>query len=238
MDRLAVLRVLRGKFTERTLRTFLAIILAAIAVLLGISWALHELSNPGKPYNILADQISTLGNPKQNPNGYYLFSVALWVLSFAAVPLLRFYRRALPPLQARVTGVFVVFFAIGIPGTALVGFFPSSLDSTVHLVVAALAFGGIGLAFFLSGFGIITSKIRHRNDSIPIALVVPFVVFNCFVMFGIAVVGYTAAAGIFNDVEGTWLSFSLWEWLLLVAICAMCVATGLPLARMEANARV
>nr|MDO8086492.1 hypothetical protein [Candidatus Sigynarchaeum springense] len=237
MDRSSVLRVLRGEFTWRTLRAFLAVVLAAIAVLLGIAWALYEASNPGKPYNILADQISTLGNTKQNPRGFYLFSAALWVLSFAAVPLLRFYRRALPPLQARVTGVFVFFFAIGIPGTALVGFFPSSFDSTVHLVVAALALGGIGLAFFLSGFGIITSKIRDRNEKIPIALAIPFAVFICFVIFGATVVGYTAAAGIFNDVDGTWLSFSLWEWLLLGAILAMCAVTGLQLARMAATTR-
>ncbi|MBN2150366.1 MAG: DUF998 domain-containing protein [Candidatus Lokiarchaeota archaeon] len=229
-------RALRGDFTERTLRAFLAAVLVAIAALLTISWMLYEAHNPGDPYNILAHQISHLGNPKRNPHGFILFSAALWVLAIAAVPLLRFYRRALPLLRARVTGVFTAFFALGIPGTALVGFLPSSLDSKAHLVAAALAFGGIGLAFFLSGFGILTSKLRNRNGAISPALAIPFAAFIGFVAFGFAVVGYTAAAGIFDDVEGTWLSFSLWEWLLLGAVCAMCAATGLPLVRVAAAA--
>ena len=136
----------------------------------------------------------------------------------------------LPPLQAKVTGVFVVFFALGVPGTVLVGFFPSSLNQVVHVVGAGLAFGGIGLAFFLSSFGIISSKLHDHNDRIPPALAIASIAFIVFVFVGFAVVGYTFAAGIFNDVEGTWLSFSLWEWLLLASICVMCAATSLPLA--------
>ncbi len=232
MDRSAVRHVLRGEFTPGTLRAFLAIVLAAIVVLLGAAWAIDEISNPGRSYNILVNQISDLGNPNHNP-GFYLFSLALWTLSFAAVPLLQFYRRTLAPLKAKVTGVFTFFFALCIPGTVLVGFCPSSLNQTVHLVAAAFAFGGIGLAFFLSGFGIIMSKIREHNDKISLALAISFAVFIGFVIVGFSVVGYTAALGIFNDVGGTWLSFSLWEWLLLGAILAMCAVTGLPLARLE-----
>jgi hypothetical protein len=232
MDRAASRRVLRGDFTPATLRTFLLAVLTAIAMLLVTAWALYDACTPGKPYDILTNQVSHLGNPEQNPCGFYFFSLALWTLSFAAVPLLQFYRRTLPLLQAKVTGVFTFFFALGIPGTVLVGFFPSSLDPTVHVVAAGLALGGIGLAFFLSGLGIITNKVRDHNYNISLALAIPFLAFIAFIVVGFAVVGYTAAAGIFDDVEGTWLSFSLWEWLLLGAICAMCAATSLPLARL------
>jgi hypothetical protein len=232
MDRSDVRRVLRGEFTPGTLRTFLAIVLTAIVLFLGAAWAIDDLYNPGRSYNILVNQISDLGNPNHNP-GFYLFSLALWMLSFAAIPLLQFFRRTLALLQAKVAGVFTFFFALCIPGTVLVGFCPSSLNQTVHLIAAAFAFGGIGLAFFLSGFGIIKSKVRDHNDKISLALAIPFVPFIGFVIVGFAVVGYTAALGIFNDVGGKWLSFSLWEWLLLGAILAMCAATSLPLARLE-----
>ncbi len=232
MDRSAARRVLHGEFTPGTLFAFLAIVVTTIVVLLGFAWATADAYNPSRPYNILVNQISDLGNPNHNPC-FYLFSMALWTLSFAAVPLLQFYRRALAPLKAKVTGVFTFFFALCIPGAVTVGFCPSSLNQTVHLIAAAFAFGGIGLAFFLSGFGIITSKVRDHNDNISLALVNSFVIFIGFIVVGFLVVGYTAALGIFNDVGGTWLSFSLWEWLLLGGVLAMCAATSLSLIKLQ-----
>jgi hypothetical protein len=235
MGSATVQRALRGEFTRGALLAFLSTILAAIAALLGTSWVLYDTCNPGKPYDLLVNQISHLGNPEQNPCGFYFFPLALWTLAFSAIPLLRFYRRVLPTLQARVTGVFVVLFALGIPGTTIVGFFPSSVSYTMHIIGAGLALGGMGLAFLLSGFGFITSKIRVHNVKIPPALVIASNAFIAFVIIGLTVVGYTFALDIFNDVEGTWLSFSLWEWLLLGAICVMCAATSLPLAARQAS---
>ncbi|NMC05993.1 MAG: hypothetical protein GYA24_12325 [Candidatus Lokiarchaeota archaeon] len=224
-------RVLAGDFSRASLLAFLFIVLGTITVLLVVAWILYDQHDPGEPYDILVNQISHLGDPGHNPVGCYFFSIALWTFSFAAVPLLRFYRHVLPPLQAKVTGVFTVFFALGIPGTALVGFFPSALSKVVHVIAAGFAFGGIGLAYFFAGIGFITSKLRGHDPRIPPALVIASAAFIAFVIAGFAVVGYTAAAGIFDDVEGTWLSFSLWEWLLLIAICAMTAAISIPLVK-------
>ncbi|MBN2150623.1 MAG: hypothetical protein JW839_04155, partial [Candidatus Lokiarchaeota archaeon] len=173
-----------------------------------------------------------LGDPASNPCGYPLFTVSIWTLGFAAVPLLPFYRRALAALEARVAGAFTFFFALGIPGMFIVGVVPWSLDPDVHIISAGIAFGGAGLAYLLAGIGIIIAKIRDRAGKIPAAIVVPFLVYVPFIVFGIwvQVDNYLEYGRVYNVGE-SWRSFLLWEWLLFFSVLSMCVSTTLALVR-------
>jgi len=218
-----------GHFTTRTAIIFLVMVMSVIGGCLSTSWMLYESCNIGPPYSVFIHQISYLGDPEMNPCGAFLFTVALWTLAIAAIPLVLFYRRALAALKAKVAGVFAFFFGLSIPAMFAVGIVPSSLDPYVHLVTAAVAFGGAGLAYLLSGIGLITNKIHDHNEKIPIALVIPFLAYIIFITFGIAVQIYAYVEGLFYSSGETLLSFTLWEWLLFIAILGICVATTFPL---------
>jgi hypothetical protein len=235
MGRPAFIQFLCGNFTMRAAIVFLVVIMGIICVSLGMAWQLYDICGTEAPYDLFNHQISALGDPAANPCGAYLFTVALWTLGVAAIPMLLFYRRALAALKARVAGVFAFFFAFSIPGMFVVGIVPWSIDPDIHLISAAVAFGGAGVAYFLTGIGIIIAKIRDLCDhkgKIPVALVIPFLVYVPFVIFGIAVIvnNYIKEGQIYNTGEG-WRSFLFWEWLLFFAVLSMCVSTTLALVR-------
>nr|MDO8087052.1 hypothetical protein [Candidatus Sigynarchaeum springense] len=221
-------------FTIKTAIAFLAAVMGTIATCLVVSWQRYETCSGGGDFNLIDYQISFLGDPLTNPCGYPLFIVALWTLGFAAIPLLLFYRRTLAALEARVAGVFTFFFALGIPGMFVVGVIPWSLDPDVHIISAGVAFGGAGFAYLLAGIGIIVAKLRDRAGKIPAALVIPFLVYVPFVIFGIwvQVDNYLEYGRVYNVGE-SWRSFLLWEWLLFFAMLSMCVFTTLALVRAE-----
>lgn len=236
MNGTAMHRFMGMRFTMKAAIIFLAVVMGTIGLSLVIAWQLYETCSGGGGFNFFDYQISFLGDPLTNPCGHPLFMITLWTLGFAAIPLLLFYRRTLAALEARVAGIFTFFFALGIPGMFIVGIIPWSLNPDVHVISAAIAFGGIGLAYFIAGIGIIIAWIRDGIRKIPLSIVVPFLAYIPFIIFGIAVqIGNYLEYGRVYNVGESWRSFLLWEWLLFFAVLSMCVATTLALARTDAK---
>jgi len=226
MDATPIRAVLAGRFTPSALRRYLLTMFSATAALVLVAGGFYSSRST---FSLLRTQISPLGSPADNPLGWPFFSFGVWLLSIASIPLWRFYRRALPVLQARVSGVFLVLYLVAIPAVFTIGLVPPELDITAHRVLAATALGGFGLAFFFSGIGFIISKYARNNTRIPAALIAPFIAYFPLIAIGITSQVYAASLGTF-PAEDTWYAWALWEWLLFSGIIAMCVFTSLPLA--------
>ncbi len=234
MSGAGTLQFLSKRFTTIAAIIFLAAVMGTIGVCLGMAWQRYDACSGGGEFNFFSYQISFLGDPVTNPCGYPYFIVALWTLGYSSIVLLYFYTRALGALEARVAGVFAFFFALGIPCQFVVGIVPWSLEGDVHIISAAIAFGGPGLAFLLTGIGIIIAKIRdlcERKSKIPAALVVPFLVYVPFIILGVAVQVGGYVDGDLVLTGESWRSFTLWEWLLFFSLLSICIATVFPLVR-------
>jgi hypothetical protein len=235
MGRPAFLQFLCKHYTILAAIVFLVVVMCIIYVCLGISWQRYETCSGGGEFNLFFYQISFLGDPVTNPCGYIYFIVALWTLGYASILLLYFLTRALRALKARVAGVFAFFFGLSIPGMFVVGVVPWSLDGDLHLISAAVAFGGSGLAYLLTGIGIIIARIRDRTGKIPAALVIPFLVYVPFIIFGISLQVSGYIEGTFEIVGESWRSFTLWEWLLFFSLLSICITTTFPLVRVRGS---
>ncbi len=244
MGRPAFLQFLYKHYAILIAIIFLAVIMITIGVNLGLAWESFNIYRVGEDFNIFNDPISFLGDPNLNPNGYIYFIIALWTLGYASIVLLYFFTLSLRALKARVAGVFAFFFGLSIPGTFVVGVvpwgvIPLTVDLDLHIISAGIAFGGSAVAFLLTGIGIIIAKIRdlcEHKSKIPVALVIPFLVYVPFLIFGIwgQVSTYIEKGALAMGGE-TWNSFILWEWLLFFSLLSICIATAFPLARVNGS---
>ncbi len=183
------------------------------------------------PFSIMTTDISATGSPEGNTLGWYWLSIALWHGGITMLSISIFLRRAMGRLQIKGTGIVSAFFIIGSTGTFMVGWFPSVVSYAMHLTSAVMAFGGFGLGYLV--FLVLLCLPAARRDTTAYSTMVkPLGIAYCFYLFVVAGImstqGYVIFQGgaDFNAFRGTFLSVSLWEWLLFFGTIAMVIAFG------------
>lgn len=211
-------RVLRGLMSRREVTLYLGTCIGASMALLAIACGLLAVDDG---FSILTTQISHSGSPRSNPRGWPFFVASLCFAGVAVVPVNLYFRRGLARLGSRVTGFATALVFVGSAGIFLVGLFPASVSYVMHVTAAAMALGGYGFSFVLQG-----PVLLKNHPGLVRSYGILYGWFVTLVVVGFSVVIYTFAAGIFDAAVGTWMSFSLWEWLLYFALMVMLLATA------------
>jgi len=128
------------------------------------------------PYSIFTSTFSYLGSfdLKKNPEGWFFFSLALWILALFLVPLTQYIGRRMAVINKTGAIVGAGLFLLGAAAIALVGLFPDSGQDFVtdlkygkiHNLFALVAFAG--LVFGPLWFGLMLARFnlfhpRHRS---------------------------------------------------------------------------
>lgn len=158
-------------------------------------------------YNLVTMDISDLGVPHFNPNGWYFWSIGMIFMGITSIPLIPYvYKRlvGINKILIRISSSFAILAVIGIIG---IGIFPQFEDFlTLHLINAGFAFGGLYIAFFF--LSIIVVKDTRIKKLYSILLL--FIGWTGFVGFLITQI-YSII-----QIEPQWFfDFSLWEWILM-----------------------
>jgi len=188
------------------------------------AWAAHCYHG----YQISDHDISDLGNPAKNPKGWWYWSLGMGIAAFMIFPPIAFASRRMEELTSRHTrrgkrlvsiGTICMRCAcFGMAGLALV---PQNHNlDIIHVISGVFAFGGVyvTLLFFWS---VPLFKVQEMS----VARLVLFTVSAWW-----AVVGFLTTQGYrffaYGEVghalkhrrESVFLRFSLWEWMLFVAL--------------------
>jgi hypothetical protein len=143
-------KLLIGTLSKKDfLKVFMPILLFQI-----IMWLIARLLYPEEGGFLLNyHQISRQGNPTMNPNGYLYFIIGTLVICFGLIFAFNFMFQRLYVEIKIFSSLFLILGWIGAIGLAMVAVFPEgtgSFNGDVHNIGSILAFGGLGLAAFLS----------------------------------------------------------------------------------------
>lgn len=209
----------------RTPARFLAYFVIVIAGFFGL--LLLALATFPGAYSIAENSVSNLGRPDVNPNGWFYFSMAMWFVAFALVPLYATIFRVVDSKQTRVTSVItMILFALTSAGMFMAGTFQEgSAFDKLHLYSAYLGFGG----FFLAGiFTWILVGIRLARGNVPGRARLAGVLCCEVAILGTAAIAFivhlvlkeTGQISFGGDPIGWFIGFPFTEWMLVLAIFA------------------
>jgi hypothetical protein len=202
--------------------------------------------------------ISALGDPGDNPDGFWLMSINGVVLCVMFIPVIGFIHHHLKVICRGMAGVGTFFAIVGVAGLTLTSVLVGStiLGSRTHENLALAAFLGFLFALFFWGFPLVKDRMsryggRRQFNARLMALAT-------VLMWGI-VAGMASGLGLkevfFGDIgsgglewidpsnpgylgpASIWVSFPFWEWLLFwsmissfVMVVAMAPSVVEPLA--------
>jgi hypothetical membrane protein len=120
----------QGRFSPRSLRIYLAIEALFFYGLVLACWSRY---NPDDPFHILRHTFSYLGsfNPDRNPEGWWLFTIAMCGWGLANIPLALFVGRHLSSVTPHGAKKVTVLLVTGCVGIILVGLFPDARTEMV-----------------------------------------------------------------------------------------------------------
>jgi hypothetical protein len=136
--------------------------------------------------------------------------------------------------------MFLVFSFVGIVGMICVGIIPEDGIFELHILFAAMAFGGLFLSSFFSWFSIIAMIIKENIIRIKVIL---SIILGLMVIAG---VGITVTATIlyidiyFNNMsESGFFSLEFWEWMfflmLMFQVIMLTVLINIPGTKSSSN---
>ncbi len=158
----ACLCLATGDFDRPVLQRYLA----AVG---GIYWGLILTCAglfPEHKFSIMSNSYSALGSYDQdnNPQWWWLFSIAMTFWGIAMVPVVFYNFRRLATISVRAAGIGASFMMLGALGISLVGFFPDAYGMTfgnyeirgIHKYVALIGAGGYVLSAIWFGVMLVT----------------------------------------------------------------------------------
>lgn len=140
-----------GKFTKQFLvQIYFPFILMVFIGLLTASWLLLE--DPG----FLDTSISFMGDPIDNPDGWFFWAGSMTFMGVAILPLAPYIRRQLRDRKRILNRIGSTFILIAGIGLIMLGIFvQSEANRPIHLTSATMAFSGLYFGVFFLGFIII-----------------------------------------------------------------------------------
>ncbi len=247
-------QIAKGNFSPAQLKKYLIIGYAIITVFLVLSYITYELNYffGGNPqsinYSMLTTSFSELGSPESwnNPNYWYLLSIAFGIWAFFCIPLILYMVRRMAVID-KVGAVFgFILLLVGAIGVLLIGVFPDTGQDffqdlaygKIHNTVAIVALGGMGLGILW--FGVVL--LRDRWTRIPKLPWTPPSGRKLFthkklqwpvIILFIAILLFAGFSLSWNYIYPIWhaqdpsiqhwpgwgpFSFPLWEWILILSI--------------------
>lgn len=254
MNRDSLIRIIKGDFNSRELKLYCLLQFLILLIFIVIAMALYPVEND---FSIMRDTFSYLGSPNDNhnPNGWYFFSIGLFIVSITIFPLLFYRHRRLvkiAPWEARFTTLLMLIGAIGIFG---VGLFPDSGQDFIedlsygkmHNTMALIFFIGDGLGLIFDGLLIYTKdrfpkwpggKGGHQIANHKIIAPTYIIFITIALAMGICLIGWEIYYPILHAQDpsiGHWpgegiFSFPMWEWIVIVSLFPTFYSTllGLP----------
>ena len=167
----AFFRILRGEFRPRELRPYLAI---ETVVFWGVIFQCWRMFPEENSFSIMTHTFSFLGsfNSDRNPEGWWLFTVALCFWGVATVPLALYIRRSIKevsPWAARIGGGLLL---VGALGVVLVGTMPDARAIAVgslkwgelHKFAALVLVVGYLFGIPLIGYGLLRELLAPKTS--------------------------------------------------------------------------
>lgn len=170
-------------------------------------------------YYFVDMDISNLGVPNLNPNGWFFWSIAMIFMGLTVIPFIPYLYRRLEGINRHFTRIGISFISIAVIGMIGLGTFPQyRIFLFLHQINAGFAFAGLYLTLFFLGFPVIKDKRIKR----------PFIGFFSFMGWS-GIVGFLITQiyciiqenSVFNYVNlgSQWfLNFAFWEWMLMVCV--------------------
>ncbi len=188
-----------------------------------------------RDYSILYESVSTLGVLGENPNGWYFFTVALWIAAIGLVPYYIILVKLLGSINKALAVIMLILYLLTSIGLFMAGLFQEeSTFRSLHLLSAYIGFGG----FFLAGIFtwiLVGTKIA-RHDGKRAMHVAAYVV---------AIVALSTGAALFithlllreadivdfvGEPYSPYIGFPFTEWLLVLTIFVDKLLIGLVIA--------
>ncbi len=208
---------LTGSFNKKQMtRRVVPFMIISFGTFLLLAWAFFPVD---LHYNIFERSISNLGGRKDNPNGWIFFTIAMGVLAVQLVPIFLYIRKRLRKICKITTEISTFFGLIGCCFMFLIGVFSDDSSilvygiemSDIHTVVAVVGIGGLGLAVLIYFFPILKGRKQIRMKLAALA----------YGLIDFAAIGMSVSEMIKSIRNIGWpgpgfLSFSFWEWSLLI----------------------
>jgi hypothetical protein len=159
--------------------------------------------------------ISDLGVPAENPRGWLFWAIGQVLVGFLLIPIVSYLRRRLSFLNKKWTtlGTFFLYLTpIGAIGLGVIPQFPGEIIAIVHVINAILLMSGLYLGVWILAIILFNNKLLQKK-SIPIICSAFGAPIGFLITQGIRLFIYSQASTI-----PFYLSFSVWEWILLYGI--------------------
>jgi hypothetical membrane protein len=197
-----------GKFSKDTLmRKISPIIVLSLVGSLAISWMLYP------NYDWTSMDISQLGHPTNNPNGWIIWEIGIAITGVIYIPITSFVRKKLLAMNGIILniGSFLFYFAaIGMIGLGVIPNFDDGLFLAIHRFNAALAFGGMFLGLFFAEIPLLKDQ-KWRWKILPTGIL------TWGVIVGFGMTGIIRLSAPHLDLPW-YFNFSFWEWFFLIAL--------------------
>ncbi|MHA1791743.1 MAG: hypothetical protein ACTSVI_03800 [Promethearchaeota archaeon] len=202
--RIKINGLLKMNLTKKFLRYYILTNYSIIGAFLFTSVILLNIHSG---FSFLNNDMSSAGLQGVNPKGWIFFSLTMWYGAIVMFPLNFFFHSSIRYLGTKHAWCISFFFFTGSIGMFMVGLFPSSVSHLIHVVSAALAFGGYGFGILLYFFVALKRKMM--------AFLAPCIIFIAVVTGLIITQGHVIINGDadFDAFRGTFYSISLWEWI-------------------------
>lgn len=238
--------IIKGDFKSKTeLKKYLIIGYTVMFASVFCAMVMYNLDNPN--YSIFEHTFSFLGAWKchENPNGWWFFSINMFVFGCWTIPLILYMSKRLMPLDKVIVSFTTLLMLIGAVGMILVGCFPDVQENPdffggfvsgqTHNAVSIVAFGGIGFSLIINGLLLrkdyskrfITLPftppsgrriLNHKKISKPYLMIISILLCTVFflVMWEIVWPIYYEPQGIGHWPGEHIFSFPMWEWIAII----------------------
>ncbi len=205
--RASLLSFFSGRFSGRLLRLYTLAMVAAFGGL--VTAALLLFPN----YTFFDYSMSSLGAWHKNPAGWWLFSLAMWVMGVMIVPYFMHVKRRFEKYTPRLARLFNACALVTAVSMVLLGFFPESPGTDmIHYLDAGFIFFGFLADACISGISLArmarAESLRQRKIVIIVSIMITVAAF-LIIAIGLGMTYIISRSAFLSSIY-------FWEWYYLV----------------------
>ncbi len=201
--------IYRGQASKPTHIKYLLALIALFFI--AVTVAVGFFPAPG--YTPLNNHVSDMGGIARNPTVWWFFDASIIGIGILMIPQFVYLYRRLMPTTKWLTRLAMICGVVGCIGFSVLGMFPQDIPDP-HDIAADLAFGGLGLAAFLTMFILLRKKwVRESWPSWKAFLLVYGPLYITITLI-IVMPNLDPVAGI----DPRWFSWTPWQWTALLSV--------------------